>query len=355
MGGTDGVEIERSRDLPMADVLRIQQLACEHVGSTLYARILDGIAADHDAGGVTVDVFAPWVANATADAIPLRLLGAVHRIVLRGDAPELGAFYPSVGGTDDGDPVPAFLATVAAHRLEIDAGMARNVQTNEAGRACSLLGGFHQAAATSGLPLRLLEVGASAGLLLRWDQFGYSFAGQHWGASGPVQFHDPFVSDATPPLASVTVASRAGCDITPIDVTTDDGVLSLRGFLWPDQVDRRARLDAAIDVARANPATVEAADAGAWVERMLATPTPGVATVIYHSIVLQYLPRESFARMRTAIEAAGAAATPDAPIFWLRMEPAGDVADVRMRSWPDGGDELLATTGYHGPPVTWLG
>ena len=51
-------------------------------------------------------------------------------------------------------------------------------------------------------------------------------------------------------------------------------------------------------------------------------------------------------------------ATPDAPVCWLRMEPAGEVADVRLSTWPgrDGGhdEELLATTGYHGPPVRWL-
>jgi hypothetical protein len=79
-----------------------------------------------------------------------------------------------------------------------------------------------------------------------------------------------------------------------------------------------------------------------------------VATVVYHSIVLQYRPRDSFVRMRTAIETAGGMATPESPLCWLRMEPAGEVADVRLRTWPGGGDRLLATTGYHGPPVDWL-
>ena len=104
---------------------------------------------------------------------------------------------------------------------------------------------------------------------------------------------------------------------------------------------------------------VDEADAADWVEAQLAGPVPGVATVVHHSIVLQYLPRPTFARMRAAIEAAGARATADAPVHWLRMEPAGDVADVRLTSWTGGAggpaEERLATTGYHGPPVSWRG
>ena len=146
----------------------------------------------------------------------------------------------------------------------------------------------------------------------------------------------------------------AAADNTPSDnPTTDDGVVTLRGFLWPDQVHRRERLDAAIEIARRTPATVDAADAGAWVEEQLAAPVHGVATVVYHSIVLQYLPRASFDRMRAALHDAGRRATAEAPLHWLRMEPAGTVADIRLQSWPHGEDRLLGTSGFHGPPVEW--
>jgi hypothetical protein len=120
-------------------------------------------------------------------------------------------------------------------------------------------------------------------------------------------------------------------------------------------VHRRERLDAAIEVARAFPAQVDVADAGDWVESRLADPVPGVATVVYHSIVLQYLPRPTFDHLRGALVAAGERASDDAPLYWLRMEPAGVVADLRLRSWPGGDDRLLGTTGFHGPPVDWTG
>lgn len=355
---------ERHRDLPLTDVLSLQREACALAGSHLYAAILDAMAEDVRAGGLCARVLDPWAANAMADAIPLRFLAAVHALVLTGDAPELAAHYPSAGGTDAGDPVPAFLATVEEHLPRIEASMDLGVQTNEVGRATSLFGGFHAVARRWGLPLRQLEVGASAGLLLGWDRFGYrartgTAAELAWGAEDGLVFEDPWTDELPPVEPGLVVAERRGCDQAPIDPTTEAGSVRLRSFLWPDQVERRARLDAAIDVARRHPVEVDEADAGDWAAARLAEPTLGLATVIHHSIVLQYLPRPTFLRLRSAIEEAGARASPDAPVHWLRMEPAGVVADVRMTSWPGRGsgpdEELLATTGYHGPPVTWLG
>lgn len=350
--------------MPLTDVLAVQRAACEQAGSALYATIIGAMADDVRSGGVCAQVLEPWAANAMADAIPLRFLAAVHALVLTGQAPALAAHYPSAGGTDPGDPVPAFLDTVEAHRGRIEASMDLAVQTNEVGRATSLFGGFHAIARRTGLPLRQLEVGASGGLLLRWDRYGYlAREGQadelRWGVGDGLVFEDPWTG-ALPGVADdLVVGERRGCDQAPIDATTEVGAVRLRSFLWPDQVERRTRLDAAIEVAGRHPVVVDAADAADWIEERLAEPRPGLATVVHHSIVLQYLPRDSFVRLRAAIGAAGERATPDAPVHWLRMEPAGDVADVRMSSWPGtaGGhdEELLATTGYHGPPVTWLG
>lgn len=339
--------------MPMVDVIRLQEEACERAGSHLYARVLAAIADDFEREGPSATLLGPWTVNALADAIPLRLLAAVHRIVLDGRAPGLAPFFPSAGGTDTGEPGEAFLGALRDHHDEIAEGMHRGVQTNEVGRACSLVGGFHTVVSRNDLPLRILEVGASAGLLLRWDQFCYVADGRRWGGDSDLRFDDPWTGRAPDFVDDLRVVERAGCDINPIDPTTSEGVNTLRGFLWPDQTHRRARLDAAIEIARAHPATVERADAGAWVEERLAEVTPGVATVVYHSIVLQYLPRSTFERMRSALLEAGARATADAPIHWLRMEPAGAVADLRLRSWPDGDDQLLGTTGFHGPPVDW--
>lgn len=339
----------------MADVIRLQQEGCERAGSALYGSILASMASDIETGGICGEILAPWSTNALADAIPLRFLASVHRIVLDDRAPALAAYYPSAGGHDVGDPWPAFLDVVRSHRDEIEADMHRGVQTNEVGRAATLFGGFHRISLAHRFPLRILEVGASAGLLLRWDQYRYTAGDMAWGPQHEVQFDNPWTGDVPAVDAALSVAERAGCDVNPLPLETPEAVNVLRGFLWPDQQDRRARLDAAIEIARRVPARIDQADAGDWVADALVRPAPGVATVVYHSIVLQYLPRPSFDKMRSAITEAGERATSEAPLCWLRMEPAGDVADVRLRTWPGGTEEVLATTGYHGPPVTWLG
>ena len=75
---------------------------------------------------------------------------------------------------------------------------------------------------------------------------------------------------------------------------------------------------------------------------MLAQPQPGVATIVYHS--------------ESSIAAAGAQATPDAPIGRLSLETTDrrdDRASLVLRTWPGGESRTLAKAGYHGAPVTW--
>ncbi|MGH9112922.1 MAG: DUF2332 domain-containing protein [Acidimicrobiales bacterium] len=352
--------------VPLDDVLRFQRDSCAALGSSLYADLLEATAIDVAAGGPCASALRPHEGDPFGSALPLRFLGAIHRLVLDGRAPALAAHYPSVGGAPRAGLVDDFLATVPELRAEIEARIDDGVQTNEVGRAAALVGGFVEVARRSGLPLRVLEVGASAGLNLRWDQFWYDTGASSFGDPGsPVRFVGMWegslpVLDDVP----VTVAERAGCDRSPIDPTSQDGRRTLRSYLWPDMRDRLARLDAALDVAARVPASVDAADVGDWLGRRLADPVAGVATVVYHSIVWQYLPARSRDRMRVALRRAGEAAPAGAPVAWLRLEPSGPVADLRLTYWPGGGgadgggragtnDEVLATSKYHGVPVYW--
>jgi hypothetical protein len=339
----------------IAEVLAFQADACAKAGSPLYQRILEGALADFERGGIVAEVLAGHEDDPFGSVLGLRLAGAVHRIVLEGRAPALAAHYPSVGGDASlDDPVTPFLDTLRAHRDEIVARLDDTVQTNEVGRAAVLVGGFAEVARRWGLPLRILEMGASAGLNLRWDRFGYDtgvgvIAGD---ADSPLRFTGMW--DGPPPVLppSFDVAERRGCDRNPLDPTTDDGARTLAAYVWPDQVERHERLRAAVAVAREVPATVEAADALAWVEAN-AVPTAGVATVVVHSIVLQYFSKADRRRLPELLAAAGAGATDDAPLVWLRMEPAGAVADLRLTSWPGGDETVLATCGFHGAPIRW--
>jgi hypothetical protein len=343
------------RIAPLVEVLRLQATACNRAGSRLYGRILDGVAADVAYGGVCGRVLATDRSEPFTSALALRFLGAVHRIVLEGREERLARHYPSAGGRAGGDPVGDFLAAVERHEPEVTRRLQDGVQTNEVGRSAVLVGGYTRIARRSGLPLRIRELGASAGLNLRWDSYWYDTGRTSVGdPASELRFTSCWEGEPPDLTGPVTIADRRGCDRNPVDPTTDDGRLALLSYVWPDQRDRIDRLDAALRIARSVPVEIDRGDAVDWLEAPLAAPAPDTATVVVHSIVLQYLSRDARARVSGLLDRAGAAATPDAPVHWLRMEPAGDRADLRLTSWPGGDETHLAEAGYHGTPVRWL-
>jgi hypothetical protein len=159
--------------------------ASDRLGSPMYGRLCRAAADDARAGGpvweVVEAVAEDELPRPRGGSIPLELLAAVHRLVLEGEAPALAAYYPSVGGTLAGDPWPAFRRVLVAHVERLRTAMGRSCQTNEVGRSAALIGGVLVVAAEAGLPLRLLEIGASAGLNLRLDRFRYESAHGSWG------------------------------------------------------------------------------------------------------------------------------------------------------------------------------
>jgi len=346
-----------THETAMADLFRAQADLCGQLGSPLYAGLLPRCADDIAAGGPLWTALRD-LAGCPADAYPaLRLLGSVHRLVLAGQAPALAAHYPSVGGSPGADVWPVFRSVVIEHTATIATLVRRPPQTNEVGRAASLLGGFLQVARETGLPLRLLEVGASAGLNLSWDRYRYESAGWAWGAAGaPLRLTDVYVD--TPPAAladvGVDVVERLGCDLSPVDVSSEDGELTLRSYVWPDQLDRIERLRSAIRIARAMSVRVEQAGAIDWLKQRLAAARPGTATVVFHSIVLSYFDTAGRREFERLLADAGELATAAAPLAWLSLERHDGRFEVRLRIWPGDGERLLAVTGGHGPPVRWL-
>jgi hypothetical protein len=329
---------------------------CERLGSQFYAELLGRAAEDAEAGGAAWEVLEGQEADPKNSyaALALRLLGSVHRLVLEGRVPELAKHYPSVGG-EPGDAWPPFREVLREHGHVLRRLIARPVQTNEVGRSASLLGGFLTVARETGLPLRLLEIGASAGLNLRWDRYRYESAGWSWGdPASPVRFTDVF-EDAAPEAVAGVVTERVGCDLAPVDPTTEEGRITLLSYVWPDQAERLERLRGALEVARTVPATVERADAAVWLEGRLAEPVQGAATIVFHSIVFFYLDDAGRARVRSLLEQAGERATPHAPVAWLFLEMEEERFVVRLRFWPGGEDRPLATSTAHGPPIQWLG
>lgn len=347
-------------ELPRA--LRLQAAGCRNLGSPFHGNLLDHAAEDLEAGGPVAALLTPWadadLRKLFDDAMPLRLLGGLHDLVLSGDDPPLAATYPKPG--HDADAATAWIAARAAlirQHERIAAFMTHEPQTNEVRRSACLAPGFLTLAAETGLPIRAFEVAASAGLNLHWDKYRYRFGDTTWGDPGARVVMDTEWTGAPPPVeAKVEVVERAACDRRPGDLTDPVQHRRLLAYIWPDQFERLDRIRAAIDLALALGVTVEAADAVAWTARV-AAPQAGTVTVLYHSVFWQYMPPESQAALAEVIAGHGAAATAEAPFAWLRMEPPPEHMsnmEVRLTLWPGGEDRILATAHPHGAWVKWL-
>ena len=252
----------------------------------------------------------------------LQLMGAVHRLVLEGHAPELARFYPSAGGTPDATPLRRRLIdTIEQHGAVLPELMQRPIQTNEVGRSAALLVGFLTVARETGLPLRVLEIGASAGLNLRWDRYRYTGRPGEWGDPGsPVEITDAFTGERPPLDVRPQVAERRGCDPRPLDPASEDTRLTLLSYTWPDQLRRFTQLRAALDFAPSMPVERRRGGAVEWLEDGLAAPQPGVATVVFHSVVLPYLGERGHRRAVAHARRGRRPRPADAPLAWLSLE-----------------------------------
>ncbi|WP_280666490.1 MULTISPECIES: DUF2332 domain-containing protein [unclassified Kitasatospora] len=350
-------------------MINIQAEACASLDSPLYAALLRRAAQDVLDGGPCAAAIAGHEDAPGPDAIALRLMGAVHALVLTGRADALAAYYPSVGGSFDPQhpeaPWPAFRATVAAELPWVQDWMTRPPQTNEVGRANLLITGLLRAAAEYPLPVRLFELGSSAGLNLRADAFRCTATGLDVGpADSPVRLTDAWRDGAPGWLTSaaaehprLTVTERHGCDLTPIDPLSPEGALALRAYIWADQAARAARLDGALEVAAKLPATVAEVGAADFLREVHVVP--GALTVVWHSIMRQYVPTEEWALVEVELDrlrAESAESSAQAPFAHLAFEPhrAGDQQQYRFQlvaRLGAGAPLVLAEAHPHGLPA----
>ena len=335
------------------DAFRRQVDWCVRLGSPFTARVLTLLADDIASGGIAADLVGDWAGDPIADALALRLAGALHALVLQKAAPALASLYPpAVCARELG---PALGDALSGHRSFVESFLRSPPQTNEVGRSGVLLGGFLLIARETGLRLRTLEIGASAGLNSLWDRYRYRLGGFAWGDPASAVELAPDWDGPPPPDASLEIARRRACDLRPVDVADPAQTLRLSAFIWPDQPERLARLAGAIEIARRDAFEVERADAADWARARLSEPAGGTATVLFHSIMWHYMPDKTRADLVAILEQAGARATAEAPLAWLRFEPPAPTSkpELRLTLWPGGRDRMLATAQAHGGGIRW--
>ncbi len=340
---------------------------CEDLGSPFTAALLNRFAEDFEVGGPIYHLCKDWPGNPRKDALGLRLAGALHHAVLAAPECDLAQTYPARSPDWSMERVwPLAREWLSENTAHIADFIQSPPQTNETRRAIILLPGFLELSARYGKPLRLLELGASAGLNQAWDKFSYQTSDWQYASQTDRHVHVTTNWIGPPPEhldAVPEIASRHACDLSPVDLSDKAQVRRLKCYTWPDQFDRLARLDAAVALAREAGVTVERADAADWLEARLAEPAEDVLTVVYHSVFLIYPPRDQIARIMGAIETAGEAASSSAPLAWLCYESealfGGDRTSpkmhARLQTWPGGEARVFAKSDGHVTRVEYSG
>lgn len=343
------------REAQIRAAFRLQASHCAATGSPLTAAIVGALADVLDQSTRTGARILGWPADPMTDALKLRIAGGLNALARSGEDAALSAFYR----TQQGDAAALLRRVIAQYDNWLLPWLDSAPQTNEVGRSAVLWPGVMAVAARFGPQVELLELGASGGLNLNMDRFGYDLAGVRSGdASSGVQLR-PAWSGSVPTLAPVDVVARAGVDLNPLNMADPVVANRMLAYIWPDQLDRVQRAEAAIAIANRAPPPVEQSDGADWIEHRLATAQDsGVTRIVYHSIALQYFPPEGRDRVHAAIAAAGARATSERPFAWLTMEFHDQItlAELRLTCWPgDGRHQLLARCHPHGARIEWLG
>jgi hypothetical protein len=168
--------------------------------------------------------------------------------------------------------------------------LARSTQANEPARCAALLPVLAQLPQ----PLALVEVGASAGLCLLPDFYGYDYGA---GVLRPEQ-HDGdfavFSCAASPeiplPGRMPRIVWRAGLDLNPLDVTISEQTSWLETLVWPEQTRRLDGLRGALRVAAERKPRIVLGDLTSNALASLCREAPPEATlVVFHTAVLVYV------------------------------------------------------------------
>lgn len=340
-----------------SEVFLDQAQSCRALGSPFTADVLTICAGLLTLDTPVMKLIDGWDGDLSSagHSVPLRLAGGFHALVLTRQDAMLAGLYPPNAMPSSDILAAALTAALKAHSEFLIDWMQSAPQTNEVARSAPLLAAGHFLGARFKMPLRLLELGASAGLNSFWDEISLDLNGQSFGPNQSALTLSPTWTGAPPQMADLKIHARSGVDLNPLDARNPKHRLRLMAYLWPDQPDRLERMQSALTLAEANPPELAKADAIAWLVAQLAEPAPNVATVIYHTIAWQYFPAAQQREGTALIENMGARATNEAPLAWLSLEADGQDpgAAFTLRLWPGNHTVVLGRADFHGRWVDW--
>ena len=345
-------------DIPdIAEGILRQAEHCEQNGALVTGRVVRAQLALLAGGSKCGERLRTWPGKPLEDALPLRLAGGFHHLVLTGTDDRLLPVY--AGKITDQAEVDAIVTAIAAdHDAALLPWFESPPQTNEAGRSASFMAGLKWLSGKLGSRFEMNELGASAGINTMMERYHYDLGGVMAGAADSPMQIKPEWRGPPPPDNPVEITAITGCDQAPADLSDPASALRVKSYVWPENADRIARMDAAIKLACEHTPDVAKADAADWVEQRLSAPQEaGVTRVFHHSIVWQYIPEDRRKRIKAALYAAGENAMAEKPLAWMSLETNRKTFrhELKIRYWP-GPEEtvLLGQAQAHGAWVEWF-
>ena len=321
--------------------------------SPLYEALALATAGDPDLRSIAKTTLA-------GQPVPNLFFAAVHYLLLAGTNDRLAEFYPSLTA-QPGYPeeaFPSFRAFCLDRRQAIERILGtRRVQTNEVARCAYLYPAFALVAELSRRPLAVIELGASAGLNLMWDQYRYDYDGATscGERDATVLIRSTFRGHHRPrlPPRAPVVVDRVGVDLDPIDVRNDDQVLWLRALVWPEHRQRATLLASAVTLARRSPPRIVRGDASACLPDVLREARRDAAVCVTHTHTLNQVTDEG----RAALSALLDESSRELLLYRVSAEWLTTAYPVvELTSWTGAGvtTRRLAVCDPHGAWVEWL-
>ncbi len=330
---------------------RFGELECKGA-SPLYETLSLAVSGDSD-----LLVLASHVRE--GQPIPNMLFASAQALLLedRSNGKQLAAFYPNFTNTPmpPTDAFPVFRSFCLDHADAIKKHLkTRLVQTNEVGRCACLWPAIANIGKQHDQPLVLIEMGASAGLNLLGDQYSYQYDTDiHWGVDSPVHLQTKLRGSIRPPLTNMPeIANRIGIDLHPVDVTNEEDMRWLQALIWPENVERHQRFEAAVQVVRKNPPDLVAGDVVEQLPALLEHIPENVPLVAFHSFSMNQWPQS----VREGVAAMMHEAGQTRDLYRLSLEAvATGQPQLEQTQWINGMPkiELLATCEPHGRWLEW--
>lgn len=349
---------------------QFERFAGKYRDLRLYRRLAHCAAGDPEVAGLLLSA-------APGQQRPVLLFASVHDFILRHPGSDLARYFASVTPVEDippDDPWPVFRRTCLENRSDIEEVIAtRQTQTNEVNRSVLLAVLLAAACADQvDVPVSLVELGTSAGLLLGVDRYRIEVGDQIVGdPTSSVECVGDLRGGVVPNLIGFPahLVDRVGIDLDPVDLDDEDRVRWLEACLWPDQPWRIERFRAAVDLVRRDPPKLICGDLVDALPGVAEASAAGSHLVVFHTWALTYVARE---RRPLVARALDAFASSGRSVSWVAAEPLGCMpgigtprwvgdANARpdtvlgVRRWRHGRELDPATLGWAHPHGSWIG